>query len=421
MQFILVAVGSIGDVFPLLEISRQLVRRGHRVRVIANPWYEHHVEKTGAELVPAGSRDDQEKMLAHPDLWHPRKGWPLWLSLGALPIMRQSFEFIEQNNVPGETVVAGSWGALGAIIAREKLGVPLATLHLEPDKFRTAYQSPVMPAHMMLHPSSPPWLKRFQYALADWLVIDRVFEPVNQFRRELGLPPVRHFLDQWIHSPDLTVGLFPDWWGPRQPDWPDATFLAGFPVAAEDPSAELPSDVAAFVDEGEPPLVFSPGGVNRQAKRFFETAVDSCRQLSARAIFLTGYPDQLPDPLPAGIRHFKFVPFGPLLKRAAAVIHHGGIGTTAMCLKAAVPQVAVPNLHINRDTATRLARSGAGGMIRPQSLNTTSLGTALDELLKASAVRNRCGEIASLMQGVDAVSATCDRMESLPATVQQNS
>ncbi len=58
MQFILVAVGSIGDVFPLLEISRELVRRGHSVKIIANPWYEKHVGKAGAELIPVGTRDD---------------------------------------------------------------------------------------------------------------------------------------------------------------------------------------------------------------------------------------------------------------------------------------------------------------------------------------------------------------------------
>ena len=217
MQFILIAVGSIGDVFPLLEISRELVRRGHSVKLIANPWYEKHVGKTGAELIPVGTRDDQERMLALRDLWHPRKGWPLWLKLGALPLMRPTYEFIREHNLPGETVVGGSWGALGAIIAREKLGVPLVTLHLEPDKFRTAYQSAVMPAHMMLYQSTPPWLKRIQYRIADWLVIDRVFHPVNDFRRELGLPSTRGFLGDWIHSPDLTIGMFPEWWGPGSP------------------------------------------------------------------------------------------------------------------------------------------------------------------------------------------------------------
>jgi len=416
VQFILVAVGSIGDVFPLLEISRELVRRGHRVRLIANPWYEKHVEKTGAELVPAGSRDDQERMLAHPDLWHPRKGWPLWLQLGALPLMRQTYDFIREHNEPGETVVGGSWAAHGAIIAREKLGVPLVTLHLEPDKFRTAYQSSVMPAHMMLYQSTPAWLKRIQYRLADWLVIDRVFQPVNEFRRELGLPPKHGFLNDWFHSPDLTVGMFPEWWGPRQPDWPASTFQPGFPLPPEDTS-QLPDDVETFLAAGDAPIVFSPGGVNRQARDFFAVATESCRRLSLRGIFLTAYPEQLPEPLPENVRHFEFVPFGPLLKRSAAVVHHGGIGTTAMCLKAAVPQVAVPNLHINQDTATRLARCGAGAKIAPRALRESSLSTALSHLLSSDDVRIRCRQLAESMQNMNAVSETCDRMEQLPQSI----
>jgi rhamnosyltransferase subunit B len=418
VQFILVAVGSIGDVFPLLEIGRELVQRGHRVRLIANPWYEKHVEKTGAELIPAGTRDDQERMLALRDLWHPRKGWPLWLKLGALPLMRPTYEFIRKHDQPGETVVGGSWGALGAIIAREKLGVPLATLHLEPDKFRTAYHSSVMPAHMMLYPSTPPWLKRIQYRIADWLVIDRVFRPVNEFRQELGLPSTRGFLGDWIHSPDLTVGMFPDWWGPRQPDWPEPMLQSGFPLAPDD-TTSLPGDVEEFLSAGDVPIVFSPGGVNRQAQRFFKVAAESCQRLALRGIFLTAYPDQLPTPLPDGVRHFEFVPFGPLLKRSAAVVHHGGIGTTALCLKAAVPQVAVPHLHINCDTATRLARCGAGEMIAPRNLRERTLSESLTRLLGSDQTHGRCRQISDLMQNTNAVAETCDRMEQLPQLASQ--
>lgn len=419
MQFILVAVGSIGDVFPLLEISRELVRRGHSVKIIANPWYEKHVGKAGAELIPVGTRDDQERMLALRDLWHPRKGWPLWLKFGAMPLMRPTYEFIREHYLPGETVIGGSWGALGAIIAREKLGVPLVTLHLEPDKFRTAYQSAVMPAHMMLYQSTPPWLKRIQYRIADWLVIDRVFRPVNDFRRELGLPSTRGFLGDWIHSPDLTVGMFPEWWGPRQPDWPKAMLQPGFPLAPDD-ATSLPDDVETFLAAGDAPVVFSPGGVNRQAHQFFKAAAESCQRLSLRGIFLTAYLDQLPTPLPNGVRHFEFVPFAPLLKRAAAVVHHGGIGTTAMCLKAAVPHIAVPNLHINRDTATRLARCGAGEMITPRGLCERTLSESLTRLLDSVEVRDRCRQVAESMQDVDAVSDTCDRMEKLPQSITDN-
>ena len=128
----------------------------------------------------------------------------------------------------------------------------------------------------------------------------------------------------------------------------------------------------------------------------------------------------MPTPLPEEVRHFEFVPFGPLLKRAAAVVHHGGIGTTAMCLKAAVPQVAVPNLHINRDTATRLARCGAGEMVTPRGLCERMLSESLTRLLGSTEVRDRCRQVAESMQDVDAVSDTCDRMEKLPQSVVDN-
>ena len=77
-------------------------------------------------------------------------------------------------------------------------------------------------------------------------------------------------------------------------------------------------------------------------------------------MFLTQYPEQLPARLPNGVRHFNYIPFSTVLPRAAAFVHHGGIGTTAQALAAGVPQLVVPLAHDQPDNAVRIRHLGVG-------------------------------------------------------------
>src|SRR5690606_30678605 len=118
-----------------------------------------------------------------------------------------------------------------------------------------------------------------------------------------------------------------------------------------------------FLVAGEPPIVFAPGSANVQATEFFRTAAEVCEQLGRRGVLMTKYPDQLPPDLPRSVRQFGFVPFSKLLPRAAALVHHGGIGTCAQGLAAGLRQVVMPMAYDQLDNGTRLARLGVGGVI----------------------------------------------------------
>jgi len=412
MHLMIIAVGSIGDVFPLLGIAREMHSRGHRVQVIANPFYAKQIEQVNAELLPVGTIEEHQNMMNHPEITHSRKGWAHWMNLGSLRYLKKTYQYIEEHAVVDNTVLVGSWGAQAALVAREKLGIPTVTFHLEPDKFRTAYDSSVLPLQTMIFRATPPGLKRIQYRILDKLIIDPVFKPVNDFRRELALPVIQRFMDSSTHSPDATVGLFPDWWGPRQPDWPEQTKLIGFPLWDQNPDQEFPDEVADFLDSGPPPVVFSPGGFGKLPEKLFKLVIPVCQRLGLRAILLTPDRNTLPAHLPDTIRHFKFVPFKPLLNRAAAVVHHAGIGTTALCLAAGIPQIAIPPMHINRDTALRLERIGVGRMISPLALREERLVRTLRDVLASDTIQHNCEEIAQRLADHNSLQTAADLLES---------
>ena len=134
-------------------------------------------------------------------------------------------------------------------------------------------------------------IRRLAFWIGYRFVIDPVIAPqTNAFRAELGLPPVRHILDRWIHSPQCVICFFPDWFGPPQVDWPPNVILTGFPLFDERGLADLPRDVDAFLSTGAPPIVFTPGSAMKQGQAFFAVAVEACVKLGRRGMLLTPLP-----------------------------------------------------------------------------------------------------------------------------------
>src|SRR5581483_5125654 len=194
-------------------------------------------------------------------------------------------------------------------IAQEKLGVPLVTVHLQPSILYSKSAPPELP-FTVGRPWFPRWAKRLLFSVGYRFVIDPILAPqTNAFRAELGLPPVRRFLDRWIHSPECVLGLFPPWYGPPQPDWPPNVTLTGFPLFDERGLAELPAEVEEFLGAGEATVVFTPGSAMKQGQAFFAAAVEACQLLGRRGMLLTRFAEQVPSSLPEGIRHFAYVPF----------------------------------------------------------------------------------------------------------------
>ena len=196
----------------------------------------------------------------------------------------------------------------------------------------------------MLHPwlttinEWPAVLKRQTLRSAGW-VSDRALAPgINNFRQTLGLAPVRDVVRDWWHSPTQVIGLFPDWYAAPQPDWPQNTTLTGFPLYDEHGINTIEPSLSKFLsDSTERPIIFTPGSANTQATEFFEAAVDACRRIKHRGLLLTRFPEQIPNVLPPGIHHSTYAPLSDILPHAAALVHHGGIGTAAQAMRAACP------------------------------------------------------------------------------------
>jgi UDP:flavonoid glycosyltransferase YjiC (YdhE family) len=411
-HFIITALGSYGDVHPMVGLGAALAARGHGVQIVSNPYFQEVIRGAGLELLPIGTREEYLYLTTHRDLWHPLRGPKLVLSHSAAGL-RSLYELLVAHYLPGETLFGAHGLDLAGRVAGEKLSAPTASIDFAPGMFWSLYDSPRLKG-AMLGPRVPRWLKRFQFWTADTIVAQRLLGgELNRVRGELGLPPARRIFSSWLHATDLTLGLFPDWFGPPQPDWPANVRVVGFPLWDSPTDAPLPEALREFLAGGAPPIAFSPGSANRGAQAFFAAAVEACERLGRRGILLTKYGEQLPRMLPETVRHFGFVPLSKLLPHTAALVHHGGIGSCAQGLAAGVPQVVQPMSYDQFDNSRRLVQLGVAREISVRRFRGPVVAETLAPLLDSPTVVARCRELASRCDGPAALAAACDALESL--------
>src|SRR5215217_4867358 len=344
LNALLIAVGSHGDVHPFVGLGLALRARGHDVTVAANPHFEPLVRRVGLGFAPLGTAEEYVAIATNPDMWHPTRAFKL-VAAGVGSFIRPTYRAIMDRYEPGRTVVAASSLAFGARMAQDAHHVPTATVHLQPGVLRSVHEVPRL-IGMPMRTWMPKWWKRFMWSVADNVFVDPVLKgPTNAFRAELGLPPARRFFGDWWNSPQLVIGMFPAWFANPQPDWPPQMRLTGFPLYDEKGLAPMPAPLLQFLDEGPPPIAFTPGSAMWQGRAFFDAAVSTAQALGRRGLLLTRHRDHLPPALPPGVIHVDYAPFSQLLPRCAAIVHHGGMGTSAQSMAAGVPQLVTPMAH----------------------------------------------------------------------------
>jgi rhamnosyltransferase subunit B len=411
MHVLLMPVGSAGDVYPYVRLGAELRKRGHQITLAANEIFSPLAETEGFDFVMLGSRKEYEQIVADPNLWDKRRGGLAFARQIILPFMRRQYEVIEQCIDQGKCdVVVAAGQAIGARIAQEKLAVPLATVHLSPYFFRSAYRNRRVPG-LMIPDILPPSWKRAMFRAFDFAGDWAFGGEVNEFRGGLGLPEASAIFWDWWNSPQLILAMFPNWFAATQPDWPAQTRHTGFPLFDPSSKGTLPIEVTEFLQAGEPPIVFTPGTAMSHGRDFFATSLEAVKALGCRAIFVSQFPDQIAAGLPDSVLLCRYAPFGQLLPRAAAIVHHGGIGTIGQAMVAGIPQLVRPMGFDQLENASRLEELGIGATLSPRNYSVRRLVPTLRRLLHAPEVRDACRVAAEHFPNAADVGSACGEIE----------
>jgi UDP:flavonoid glycosyltransferase YjiC (YdhE family) len=412
LRILLPAIGSSGDVHPVIGIGRALRARGHSVTVVTNQLFSGQIRESGLGFEMLGTAAQAERLMNDSRLWSLRQGFKSIVEGALLPLIRPLYEIIRQQS-DSSTVVAATTLCLGARVAQEKLGIPTATIHLQPSVFRSLVDSGRL-GPFDLGPGRPRLYRQTVFWLLDAVYVDRLVGPyLNAFRSALGLAPVARIFGGYIHSPDLVLGLFPDWFAPPQVDWPRNTHLTGFILHDEGGEEKAHGEAEAFLRAGPPPLLVTPGSAARDRGRFFSATIGACAAAGVRAMLVTNHPRQLPDRLPPGMRAFSYLPFSRIMPGCAAVAYHGGIGTLAQGVRAGLPHLIVANAHDQPDNGQRIERLGLGLAVDQRRYGARRGALLLNELLSSADTRRRCRAFAGRIDSRASAERACALIEGL--------
>ncbi|ACL61552.1 glycosyl transferase family 28 [Methylobacterium nodulans ORS 2060] len=410
----LVAVGTHGDILPVIALGAALTKRGVPVSLAAPAPFGPLAARAGLTCHPLGTHGDFDDAVNAASLWHPIRGARSLFAVVARAA-EPTYRWLEENCRPGVDVVVASTLALGARVAQDRLGLSLVTLHLMPMLIESRLAPPRLPGLPLPELLPARWRHWLGRGADDFVIGPAVLPRLNAFRQSLSLPPVKR-LRHWWHSPQRILLATPGWYASPQPDWPVQLVQVGFPFAdLYGDTDRLAPDLTAFLEAGAPPLVFTYGSAMGLAHGFFRTAVGICRQLGMRGILLTSRVEQIPSDLPDGIYHAPYAPLSQLLPRCAALVHHGGIGTVAQALAAGCPQLIVPVAFNHADEARRVARLGVGAALSRRRFTRRRAGRVLGRLLTSESVTAACAEARARIARENGIETACDAVERMLA------
>jgi UDP:flavonoid glycosyltransferase YjiC (YdhE family) len=352
--------------------------------------------------------------MRHPDLWHPRKSFGHLFRTLELA-RQQQYDLFERFHREGPFAGIANCICFGALTASEKFGFPLITSHIQPVVLWSDFKPPQLPGLF-----GSRWLKKTIARIGEKLYVNPIALPtLNRWRAELQLPPIQR-LTSWWHSKSGVLCMFPEWFASRQNDWPQPLELTDFPLWNFQSQKEMPQEVKQFLDHGDAPIVFTPGSANLQARKFFATAVATCKRLGRRGILLTEFEEHLPANLPSTIARYSYVPLDLLLPRCSAIVHHGGIGTSSQGMLAGIPQLIMPMAYDQFDNAERLRELGIGTAVPVRSFRAARVSKALHALLSNPVTGPNCKKVANRMASGNGLSQSAEAVERLVAKARRN-
>jgi UDP:flavonoid glycosyltransferase YjiC (YdhE family) len=419
-RIVLVTWGSFGDIHPFLGVARGLKARGHRPLLVTTGMYREKVEGEGIEfrplrpdMPPPYSPESREEIRRAMDA---KTGTEYVIRTMLMPHIREQYADILAAAEGTDFLITHGITHAGRVAA-EKLGLPWAGVVLQPMAFVSAYDPPVPPdrpglIHFFKH--VPPAITRhlmdsLKGRLRSWVA------PVDRLRAEEGLPPGPHPIFEGQFSPYLTLALFSPVFGPPQPDWPANTVAPGFPFYDRyTAGAGMPEGLERFLDDGEPPVVFTLGtSAVATAGDFYRESIGAVRKLGRRAVLLIGRDEwnALPQPLPESVFACDYAPHGDLFPRAAAIVHQCGVGTTGQSLRAGKPVLAVPFAHDQPDNAHRMTRLGMARTLPRHRYTADRVAGELRRLLDEPSYTASAARIGERVRAENGVETACDAVE----------
>jgi UDP:flavonoid glycosyltransferase YjiC (YdhE family) len=400
------AGGSRGDIQPCIVLCKGLQQRGYRVYLAAPEDFAGFAESENVKFHPL--RGDVQKIMASETgrAFMEQGGSNPLKSIRAMrkmigPVMgTMADDAFAACRGADAMICLGVFGAFGHTIATA-LQIPI--INIEP--------TPLLPTRAFPAPSWP-----LQANLGGWHnylsgramleVIWLWYRPhLNAFRRRLGLSPYTSAdFYRTLRSTPL-LGAYSPRIIPHPPDWPESVNVSGYLFLDTDTGWRPSQELTAFLDSGDAPVYVGFGSMgSRDAGEIARLVIAALVGSGQRGILATGWGGLSPESVPEQVFVLDSAPHSWLFPRMAAVVHHGGAGTTAEGVRAGVPSVIVPFILDQAFWGARVKALGLGPDPVPRKkLTVERLAHAIQRAVSDTGIRERaaaCGDAVRLESGL---------------------
>jgi rhamnosyltransferase subunit B len=427
MKIVLSTFGSLGDLHPLLALAIELRNRGHEIVINSLEAYREKIAALGFEFYPLRPDLDPEKdrELAR-EIMDAKNGTEKLLREILIPNIRPMYEDLTKAVVGADLLISGEVVFPAASVV-EKTGIKWVTTSLAPASFLSPNDPFV--------PPTAQWLKHFRFLGATFhgvmysqvhRLVNSWLVPYREFRREIGLSEDHDPIFKGKFSKLLHLAMFSKVLGKPQPDWHSPTLQTGFCFYdGQNDLGKMPEKLTEFLENGEPPIVFTLGSAAvMDARDFFEESAKAAKMLNRRAVLLYGIFNEVPKIMENGkwkmeneasgqpqIVAFDYAPYSQIFPKAACVVHQGGVGTTAQVLRAGVPALIMPYSHDQPDNAARCVRLGTARTISRDRYKAGNAAKELRELLSDLSYKAKALQASVVVNAEYGTKIACDAIE----------
>jgi sterol 3beta-glucosyltransferase len=407
MQITIIAMGSRGDVQPYVALGKGLKAAGHSIRLATHENFESLVNSHGLEFYPmkgnvqAFIEDPENRRLLE-------SGNFLAINARAAKAsQRAAIDWAEGGLVAGQgmdLLIAGVGGLFLAVALAEKLKIPLIQAYIFPFTPTKAFPAVLFPQFITeLGGAINQWShhifrqimwhgSRTGDALARQQVLDLPTAPFWGVYNSVHLQrhPVLYGL-----SPSVIA---------QPSDWQN-THVTGYWFLDEAPDWTPPLALLEFLQRGSPPVFIGFGSmVSRDPEETTEIVLQAIAIAGQRAILQSGWSGMSQRNLPDTVFMVDSISHSWLFPHVAAVVHHGGAGTTAAGLRAGIPTIVIPFFGDQPFWGQRIAKLGVGTDAIPRKkLTAERLAEAIHRVVTDQTMQQRAADLGAKIQAEDGV------------------
>ncbi|MHB1357468.1 MAG: glycosyltransferase [Anaerolineae bacterium] len=375
MRITIMAVGSRGDVQPLAALGVGLGKRGHNVRLAAADEYGELVAGTGLEFIPLGFKM-HDVTAAHPELYH------------LMAAIRT--QVLKPVGGKQDAIISTFMGISTCTYARAR-SIPYFYAMLMPGLATRAFPHPIFPPLPL-----GAGYNALTYRLADRMALR-------------ACPDTRSLL---LGSRPTYLGAFSQQVVARPDDWGSFAHVTGYWFLETAVDYQPPKELDAFLQAGPPPVVVSLGSVYSSKLASTYSMIRRALVDAGKRVILATDSSAAGKAGSADVFVTGSAPHDWLFARAAAVVHHGGAGTTATALRAGIPSVVIPFGGDQPFWGRRVYELGAAAApLSPSSLTVGRLAKAIRTAVEDKAMHSKASAIGERLRAEDGVSRAIEIIE----------